>query len=279
MAMMACGGYDDIPPQVVKPKPDPVVPRPPVVQIIRPASPQIVLDSGNALYIVFKADTGTSTLSALRVLENGVPYQDQSAPLPDSVVFSAQSKFGTIDSVLVRPHGLSGDVSKFRLIISDAAGRTDTARLTVNIEKLYRNEFLFGVLDNPLKSTGFVAPGFNLVTNLRAFKFTSPSVLDMLNTSDVASSPPSNFIVGWESKNSTRFVVSPGFDYDNASVKNTSAAYLAGSAVSSVSGLAVGDIVIASLRNTGDYAVIKVTGVDTTSNDNEDRLLFHYKKK
>ena len=99
-------------------------------------------------------------------------------------------------------------------------------------------------------------------------------VKDMRNTTTDADT----FVEGWEAMNDTQFVMADGFDYDNASEEAAMEAYMAGTASASVSNVAMGNVYIAKLRGGDDYAVIKITSVVTTDNDNTDHILFKYKK-
>lgn len=83
---------------------------------------------------------------------------------------------------------------------------------------------------------------------------------------------------GWVGQNSTAFVKSNSFDVANASTASVTAAYAAGTPTSTVTGVAVGDIYIAKLKGTTEYAVIKVTGVSSIAG-NDDFYTFDVYKK
>ena len=90
------------------------------------------------------------------------------------------------------------------------------------------------------------------------------------------------FTGSWEAANSTMFVKSNSFDYANATVESATTAYTAGTASASVASPVVGDIYIAKLRGGSDYAVIKITKVDTTSGTSttlKGTVEFSFKKK
>lgn len=88
-----------------------------------------------------------------------------------------------------------------------------------------------------------------------------------------------------KSETTTMFVKSNSFDYAAATSTSIKTAYDAGSPVSAIT-VATGDILLAKLRN-GNYAVIKITEVNTTSTEasnsgsttpNVGYIKFSYKK-
>ncbi len=100
---------------------------------------------------------------------------------------------------------------------------------------------------------------------------------DMINST----TNPTDFLKGWSANNGTTFVKAPaGMPYAAfATDKTAKDVYAAGSATTTVSNAAQGDIYIVKLRGEENYAVIKVTGITVTDNDNNDKIEFTYKKK
>ncbi|PLX05086.1 MAG: hypothetical protein C0594_08265, partial [Marinilabiliales bacterium] len=104
------------------------------------------------------------------------------------------------------------------------------------------------------------------------------SVQDMVNLNVGAGL----FSAGWESYSNTLFKRENWYDYDNATVETAVDAYTGGT----ITGLPkpytydieVGDYYIANIRETDEYAVVKVVSIDTTSNDDIDKIEFEYKK-
>lgn len=79
-----------------------------------------------------------------------------------------------------------------------------------------------------------------------------------------------SFRKGWDRQNGTTFKkASNGFSFDNATHNDLTDEFNSGINLSpnSVDNVAVGDIYIAKLRGTNDYAIIKVTGITEGSNN------------
>lgn len=162
----------------------------------------------------------------------------------------------------------------------DGVEFANTKELTIAIEDdtmtLMTDEHTNGIISNfegpnqgawdLVLNEGVSSPGGSTTVNAE--------VKDMRNTTTDAET----FVVGWEAMNSTMFVKDNAFSYADASVEGAMAAYAAGSAVSTVSGVTTGDVYIAKLRGGDDYAVILITDVVVTDGDNADKINFSYKK-
>ncbi|MDB5256238.1 MAG: hypothetical protein JWM14_933 [Chitinophagaceae bacterium] len=84
---------------------------------------------------------------------------------------------------------------------------------------------------------------------------------------------------GWVGQNGTTFVkAGSSFDYSNATRNLATTTYTSGTAVSTVTGVSVGDIYVANVRGAGNYAVIRITAVNSTTSDNDDNYVFDVKK-
>ncbi|HBS85886.1 MAG: hypothetical protein A2W91_08975 [Bacteroidetes bacterium GWF2_38_335] len=116
---------------------------------------------------------------------------------------------------------------------------------------------------------------WDLVANIGRSSTESADDKDMKNTTTTTTGWSNE----WTSMNATTFVKDNAFNYTSGTQEDAAAAYAAGSSSSTVTNPAVGDIYIAKLRTAGtSYAVIKITGVTTTTADNLDNIAFSYKK-
>lgn len=119
---------------------------------------------------------------------------------------------------------------------------------------------------------------WDLVTNVAVAASGADDDKDMKNTTTTSSTAPEIFEAEWTAMNATMFVKDNSFAYADATVEGATAAYEAGSPVSTVSGVTTGDVYIAKLRGGDDYAVILITDVVVTNSDNNDKIEFSYKK-
>lgn len=84
---------------------------------------------------------------------------------------------------------------------------------------------------------------------------------------------------GWVGQNSTTFVkANSSFDYSSASRNSARTEFNNGTATGTVTGVAAGNIYIANIRGAGNYAVIRITAVNSTTTDNNDNYQFDVKK-
>ena len=118
--------------------------------------------------------------------------------------------------------------------------------------------------------------GVTTSVNQSSAEITVGSGADMANSVGTANCV-GGFVKGWVGQNSTTFVKVNGSDYDNATLSSVAAAFSAGTTVSTVSNVVVGDVYIAKLRGTSTYAVLKVTAV-TDAAGNNDFIEFSVKK-
>jgi len=88
------------------------------------------------------------------------------------------------------------------------------------------------------------------------------------------------WLAGWESQTSTQFVKFSGgpAGYDAIYLESAILAYQDGAALQSLSNLCSGDIFIAKLRGSENYAVIKLEQVKPFAGDNSETITISYKK-
>ncbi len=120
--------------------------------------------------------------------------------------------------------------------------------------------------------------GWNLGTN--AGVSGSSADADLYNTTTTSS--PNAWAKEWASKTGCKFVKVTSFDYTNATLEATTAAYAAGTELTTVTP-ATGDIYITKIKGGTNYAVIKVGTITETpapadGGDNLDNIAFSYKK-
>jgi len=126
---------------------------------------------------------------------------------------------------------------------------------------------------------GSLKGSWDMVTDV-AQGASDPAAGKDVRNSDVAGNP---FTGSFTSANNTMFVKNNSFDYANATEESAMAAYTAGTAATTITNPAVGDIVIAKIRGGNDYMVIKIATLDPADNTcscgNKGKMTFTYKKK
>ncbi len=118
---------------------------------------------------------------------------------------------------------------------------------------------------------------WDLVNNAGVSSGGADADKDMIHVTD---GEADTFNPVWETGagNETMYVLADAFDYDNATMEATAAAYAAGTPSSTVT-FAEGEVYVAMLRGVdGDYAVIKVGAITMVEFSNEDNMMFTYKK-
>lgn len=168
----------------------------------------------------------------------------------------------------------------YRFTLTDDNNKTRTVNITVTVNDPVP-------LDNEKQGAFFHIAGslqgaYDLVASqpiAGSGSSADPSKQDMKNT-DAAGDI---FSGSWTAANATLFVKSNSFDYDNATEAGAASAYADGTPGPNINDPFVGDIYIAKLRGTDDYAVIKVTAVDPTDNTcncgNLGKITFDFRKK
>ncbi len=120
--------------------------------------------------------------------------------------------------------------------------------------------------------------GWDLVSNEDKNGKASPSEVDMFNLT----AAQGKFSYKWYSKNSTLYV-NTSLDFNTATVNQAETAYNngspGGSNSSSSFSVSNGAIIVAKIRGTNEYAIIKITNIVDDGNDtNNDYIEFSYKK-
>lgn len=138
----------------------------------------------------------------------------------------------------------------------------------------------YGTIWNPMGTNNYA---WDLDNNSQLYFIDSDNYKDMSNHSDSAYSlPPFYFDNSWTAMNTTLFKRANQLDYDNVSLLEAIDAYTGGSMIvvpsSSATGLQMGDIYVAKLRSSENYAVIQILSVDQTNGNNQDKIEFRYKK-
>ncbi len=103
---------------------------------------------------------------------------------------------------------------------------------------------------------------------------------DMANTTP--NNDATNFRKEWEAKNATTFVKVMGMPYEQFDSEEAAKGYFMSqmaSASAKAENVAKGNVYVAKLRGEENYAVIKVTDIVETDGDNNDKIVFTYKKK
>jgi hypothetical protein len=168
----------------------------------------------------------------------------------------------------------------YRFTLTDNNNKTRTVNITVTVNDPVP-------LDNEKTGAFFHIAGslqgaYDLITAqpiAGTGASADPSRQDMKNT-DAAGDI---FSGSWTAANATLFVKSNSFDYENATEASAAAAYDDGTPGPNINNPFIGDIYIAKLRGTDDYAVIQITDVNPTDNTcacgNRGKITFDFKKK
>ncbi len=189
------------------------------------------------------------------------------------------SATGTVRAILPSDSLVDGSTIKFSFTAEDKDGVefATTKELTFAVEapEQAMTDTQTGEINNLIGPN----PGaWDLVSNAAVSANEDNADKDMINTTTLSSTPPETFETEWIAGNTTMYVQDNSFDYDGATVEGAMAAYAAGTATSTVSGVTTGNVYIAKLRGGDDYAVIKIINVIITDNDNLDKIEFSYKK-
>lgn len=170
-------------------------------------------------------------------------------------------------------------IETWEISIKDAANNSTISTYYIYTVDLM-NEEHYGTIWNSMSTNNYA---WDLVNNSQKFLLSPDTEKDMANISDSSYSlPPYYFENSWTALNNTLYKRANQLDYDNISLLEAVDAYTGGSITvlpnSSATGLEMGDIYVAKLRNTESYAVIQILSVDKTYGDNMDKIEFRYKK-
>ena len=167
----------------------------------------------------------------------------------------------------------------FKFSVTDKDG--NTANVTVTVSKITGSsgttlvyENISAILYNLMAPTGYLG-AWDLVSNVGVASSGSETSKDMANKSTSGT----GWIPGWSTGtgNTTAFVKDNSLTYATATLEDITAAYTSGSSSITITPT-VGDIYVAKLRGASNYALIKVTAINTTASDNLDNITFTYKK-
>lgn len=167
----------------------------------------------------------------------------------------------------------------FRLTLSDGRYVNKTILITTLQELTPMNEeHTAAILWNYI---GTNSNAWDLVSNISVALSSPEDNKDMVNYTLAPGESPYYFYNGWYASNETRFIRANFIDYQNAKLEDLVDVF-SGSTIGpkvNVSSISEDDVVIARLRNTSEYVVIKVTGITFTTNDDLDKIEFSYKKR
>ncbi len=173
---------------------------------------------------------------------------------------------------------LSGGVTKIEYIfeVTDKEGNNVEKIFTVNVVTTTSTPLANeenGVIFN---LQGLEKGAWDLVNDMAKAANDNDADKDMANTTG----GNAVFKKEWEAKNATMFVKVTGMTYDEFSSEEAAKGYYSSKTpVTKVENVAANDIYVAKLRGEDNYAVIKITNVVETPNDNNDKIEFTYKKK
>jgi len=107
-------------------------------------------------------------------------------------------------------------------------------------------------------------------------KFAADPNIDKDARDSIVNNHPFTGNTRWGSRNGSKFVMAPGFDWANASAKSIIDAYNKGTPSDLIS-FAAGDYFVVNIKNSNKYAVVKIRSVvDDGAASNEDYTLFSY---
>lgn len=133
------------------------------------------------------------------------------------------------------------------------------------------------ILYNLQGPTGYKG-AWDLVANVAKASADASADKDMKNTTPNPPTGTYGFTVEWVAMNSTMFVSASSLTYATATLEDITAAYAAGTPTATVTTPTVNSLYVAKLRGGSNYALIKVTAINTTTSDNLDNITFSYKK-
>ena len=179
-------------------------------------------------------------------LEEGENYSipnSEDAGKTYEIVMSANSEAGT-ESIVISVTDKDGLTASF------------TAKITTDVTALKTATGTVHHID------GAEDGAYDLYNNTTLNLAGTETSKDIVNTDASGATFTGAFTVG--TGNGSLFVVNNSFDYDNATKTSISEAFAAGSSSSSVSP-SEDDIILVKLRGMDEYAVLKVTDIETTS--------------
>jgi len=264
--------------------------------------------AGATLFTSCKKDEETVAAPTISVTNNKTAYS-VTATADTTIIFNVTvAAEGEIDLFTIKktvgstttsygsPTGFSGQTSytynfeqiftatdtypiSFAFKVTDKEGQD--ASITVTVSKITGSsgttlayENTSAILYNLMAPTGYLG-AWDLVNNVGVASSGSETSKDMANKSTSGT----GWIPGWSTGtgNTTAFVKDNSLTYATATLEDITAAYTSGSSSITITPT-VGDIYVAKLRGASNYALIKVTAINTTASDNLDNITFTYKK-
>jgi len=264
--------------------------------------------AGATLFTSCKKDEETVASPTISVTNNKTAYS-VTATADTTIIFNVTvAAEGEIDLFTIKktvgstttsygsPTGFSGKTSytynfeqiftatdtypiSFAFKVTDKEGQD--ASITVTVSKINGSsgttlayENTSAILYNLMAPTGYLG-AWDLVNNVGVASSGSETSKDMANKSTSGT----GWIPGWSTGtgNTTAFVKDNSLTYATATLEDITAAYTSGSSSITITPT-VGDIYVAKLRGASNYALIKVTAINTTASDNLDNITFTYKK-
>jgi len=264
--------------------------------------------AGATLFTSCKKDEETVASPTISVTNNKTAYS-VTATADTTIIFNVTvAAEGEIDLFTIKktvgstttsygsPTGFSGKTSytynfeqiftatdtypiSFAFKVTDKEGQD--ASITVTVSKINGSsgttlayENTSAILYNLMAPTGYLG-AWDLVNNVGVASSGSETSKDMANKSTSGT----GWIPGWSTGtgNTTAFVKDNSLTYATATLEDITAAYTLGSSSITITPT-VGDIYVAKLRGASNYALIKVTAINTTASDNLDNITFTYKK-
>ena len=264
--------------------------------------------AGATLFTSCKKDEETVASPTISVTNNKTAYS-VTATADTTIIFNVTvAAEGEIDLFTIKktvgstttsygsPTGFSGKTSytynfeqiftatdtypiSFAFKVTDKEGQD--ASITVTVSKITGSsgttlayENTSAILYNLMAPTGYLG-AWDLVNNVGVASSGSETSKDMANKSTSGT----GWIPGWSTGtgNTTAFVKDNSLTYATATLEDITAAYTSGSSSITITPT-VGDIYVAKLRGASNYALIKVTAINTTASDNLDNITFTYKK-
>jgi len=264
--------------------------------------------AGATLFTSCKKDEETVAAPTISVTNNKTAYS-VTATADTTIIFNVTvAAEGEIDLFTIKktvgstttsygsPTGFSGKTSytynfeqiftatdtypiSFAFKVTDKEGQD--ASITVTVSKINGSsgttlayENTSAILYNLMAPTGYLG-AWDLVNNVGVASSGSETSKDMANKSTSGT----GWIPGWSTGtgNTTAFVKDNSLTYATATLEDITAAYTSGSSSITITPT-VGDIYVAKLRGASNYALIKVTAINTTASDNLDNITFTYKK-
>ncbi len=169
---------------------------------------------------------------------------------------------------------------EYLFTVNDKDGNKVEKTFTVNFATITETPLANEVSGAIFNLAGPEKGAWDLVADVAKSLGDADADKDMANTTTNADA--ANFKKEWEAKNATTFVKVMGMPYEAFGSEEAAKGYFMAqmaSASAKVENVAQNDIYVAKLRGEENYAVIKVTEIVETADDNNDKIVFTYKKK